>query len=134
MITWPLRFLAGFIFFAAFVGELSRILQGPAQRHAKKLADRLRQKGMVYGEARVSVAASQSSPARKTGESGYEDAPGRDSRDFALPVVTEQSERILINAKSLANGELFAAESANSDQDVVSLEQRANRTPPSDAL
>lgn len=54
MVSWPFNFLVGFVFFSAFVGKLSQIVLKPMQNNADHLARRLRERGMIYGDARVS--------------------------------------------------------------------------------
>jgi Ion channel len=51
LVTWPVLFLVGFVFFAAFIGKFSDLVRAPFQHHATSLADRLRHRGMVYGES-----------------------------------------------------------------------------------
>jgi hypothetical protein len=122
MLAWPLLFLIGFIFFAAFIGKFSELVTTPFRNHATSLAERLRHKGMVYGESfRV-----------------QDEAPQR-SADMALTAVEKSSVADAVESgdseesrggggeeESLANGAVFRSESANSDREVVSLECSAS--------
>jgi hypothetical protein len=125
-----LLFFVGFIFFAAFIEKFSELVQTPFRHHATSLAERLRHKGMVYGESfRVQDEAPQRSAdmaLTAVEKSSVADAvESGDSEESRRPVA-DQSGQTLVKAESLANGAVFRSESADSDREVVSLECSAS--------
>ena len=127
MLAWPLLFLIGFIFFAVFIGKFSELVTTPFRNHATSLAERLRHKGMVYGESfdDAQDEASQSASADWTStavEKSFADGVESGDSEESRQPVHEQSGPTLVKAKTLANGAVFHSESVNSDHEVVSLE------------
>jgi hypothetical protein len=118
-----LLFFVGFIFFAAFIEKFSELVQTPFRHHATSLAERLRHKGMVYGESfdnaqyEASQIASADWIATAVEKSSFTD--GVESGDSESH---EQSGPTLVKAKTLANGAVVRSESVNSDREIVSLE------------
>jgi hypothetical protein len=128
LIAWPLLFFVGFIFFAAFIEKFSELVQTPFRHHATSLAERLRHKGMVYGESfddaqdEASQSASADWVSTAVKKSSFADGVESGDSEESRQPVHEQSGPTLVKAKTLANGAVFHSESVNSDHEVVSLE------------
>jgi Ion channel len=85
MVSWPFNFLVGFVFFSAFVGKLSQIVMKPMQDNADHLARRLRERGMIYGDARNSSNQIDVVQANTSEDAEQRSVPSTNSEVFISP-------------------------------------------------